>query len=270
MKNRIIDAHIHFGRYDERDQEMILHDLAACNVDALISVSNHLHSAKMNLQLARMDRRIKPAFGFHPEQELPTESALNALRLFIHSHQEEMVAVGEVGLPYYLRKDDAGIPIEPYIEILELFIRQSVELNKPIVLHAVYEDAPIVCDLLEKYAVKKAHFHWFKGDRNTMERMRRNGYFISITPDVLYEEEIQHVVKSYPLSKMMVETDGPWSFKGIFSSRTTHPKMIHQSISKIAELKNLDIEDVYHRLYENTIHFYGLGREESARNGLPE
>ena len=78
----------------------------------------------------------------------------------------------------------------------------------PIVLHAVYEDADIVCDLLEKYKVSRAHFHWFKGSDETMKRMMRNGYYISITPDVLHKEKIRKIVSYYPLEYMMVETDG--------------------------------------------------------------
>ncbi|MBT2216413.1 TatD family hydrolase [Virgibacillus dakarensis] len=258
MENQIIDAHIHLDMYDEPDRNMLLKELKHHHVAALIAVSYHLQSAKMNLEFSRIDKRIKPAFGYHPEQELPSDRMLEEIILFMHRHQQEMVAIGEVGLPYYLRQEKPSIPVEPYMEVLELFIQQAVKLDKPIVLHAVYEDAAIVCDLLEKYSVKKAHFHWFKGDPQTVERMQQNGYYISITPDVLYEKEIQRLVKRYPLANMMVETDGPWTFTGPFTGEKTDPKMIHQSIRKIAELKGLDKEDVYHRLYENTIEFYRL------------
>src|SRR5690606_40734669 len=64
--------------------------------------------------------------------------------------------------------------------------------------------------LLEKYSVKKAHFHWFKGDNKTLQHMAENGYFISFTPDLMYEEEIQTIARNYPLEQVMVETDGPW------------------------------------------------------------
>src|SRR5699024_11588117 len=83
-------------------------------------------------------------------------------------------------------------------------------------------------------------------------------YYISITPDVLYEEEIQYLVKTYPLSQMMVETDGPWPFKGPFTNTMTHPKMLHESIRKIAAIKQMEISGVYGRLYNNTKRFYDL------------
>lgn len=256
MEHSIIDAHIHLDLYHADEQTIILQDMNKYGVQALISVSQHLASAEANLSLSQKDNRIKPAFGFHPEQALPGEKELNELKLFIEKHHAEMTAIGEVGLPYYLRKKDSRIPIEPYIEILEQFIRQASALNKPIVLHAIYEDAPIVCTLLEKYSITQAHFHWFKGDQKTMEQMTGNGYFVSITPDVLYEQKTQQLVKQYPLSHMMVETDGPWPFEGPFKRKMTHPKMIHHTIEKIASVKKREAQEVYDILYENTKQVY--------------
>ena len=256
MNSFIIDSHIHLDLYPIEAQSTILQDMEKHGVKALISVSQHLASAKTNLALAQQDSRVRPAFGFHPEQALPSEKELTELFLFIEKHRTEMVAVGEVGLPYYLRKKDSAIPIEPYIELLEQFIQQAATLNKPIVLHAIYKDAPVVCTLLEKYSITKAHFHWFKGDQKTIKHLANNGYFVSITPDVLYEQEIQQLVKQYPLSQMMVETDGPWPFAGPFAKKMTHPQMIHHAIAEIAAIKMMEVEEVYDILYKNTEQFY--------------
>ncbi len=258
MYQPIIDAHIHLDLYKKSDQELIIEDLKKYKIEALISVSQDLASAKKNLALSKEHNKINPAFGFHPEQSLPRESEIADLLHFIKENHDYMIAVGEVGLPYYLRQENPSIPIEPYQELLELFIKQAAILEKPIILHAVYEDAPSVCTMLEKYSIKNAHFHWFKGDVHTIERMKVNGYFISITPDVLYEKEIQQLVKSYPLSLMMVETDGPWGFDGPFKGKLTHPKMIHHIVRKIAHLKKADTKRVYEKLFKNTKRFYHL------------
>ena len=92
--------------------------------------------------------------------------------------------------------------------------------------------------------------------KKQLQRMIDNGYMISITPDVLYEKEIQKLVQQYPLEQMMVETDGPWPFEGPFQDKLTHPSMIHESIKIIADLKQMSLENVYQTLYRNTIEFY--------------
>ena len=173
-------------------------------------------------------------------------------------NQDKMTAIGEVGLPFYLRETDPTLHLEPYIEALEAFIDKAKAWNKPIVLHAVYEDAETVCDLLEKYSVDNAHFHWFKGSQSTVERMIRNGYYVSVTPDSVYEQEIQMLIKQYPIERLMVETDGPWPFSGPFEKAMTHPKMMHQSIATIASLKKMDLRDVYEQVYDNTKRFYQI------------
>ncbi|MGG0176688.1 TatD family hydrolase [Gottfriedia acidiceleris] len=254
---KMIDAHIHLDSYDTSQREEIVTNLERHEIEALISVSMDLKSSKNNLALKNQNNSVYPAFGFHPEQEIPSDEEVDVLIEWIKKHQDEMVAIGEVGLPYYKNLEEQ-IDYVPYIQLLEKFISLAKELNKPIILHAVYEDAETVCNLLEKYFIKKAHFHWFKGDELTINRMIKNEYFISITPDVLYENEIQDLVKKYPLELMMIETDGPWPFEGPFENEWTHPKFMHQSVAKIAELKDIDLSSAYKTLYENTKKFYSI------------
>jgi TatD DNase family protein len=104
----------------------------------------------------------------------------------------------------------------------------------------------------------KAHFHWFKGDKKTITRMIDHGYYISITPDVLYEEEIQQLVDTYPLEQMMIETDGPWPFKGPFHGKLTHPNMMMESIYMIAKIKNLPRAHVSESILQNSKAFYKI------------
>ncbi|MED1470414.1 TatD family hydrolase [Bacillus salipaludis] len=255
---KIMDAHIHLDHYKDEEIQVLMDEAGL--IDALVSVSFDLESCKRNLQLARKFDKVRPAFGFHPEQPLPIVEEQVRLFQWMEEHRTEMIAVGEVGLPYY-RKADRKISAKEYTEyiaLLEIFIQRAKEWKKPIVLHAVYEDAPIVCDLLEKYSWNRAHFHWFKGDEKTIARMIENGYFISVTPDVVYEEEIQQLVSIYPLEHLMVETDGPWPFEGPFAGRMTHPNMMEESIRVIAEIKGLSVGKVSEKLRENTVSFYQI------------
>lgn len=255
----MIDAHIHFDHYKADERKKILDDLHNNGVEALVSVSINLDSCKKNFELSLKDSRIKPAFGFHPEQEIPSDEAMEKLFSWMQVHVNDMVAVGEVGLPYYKKiESKAHLNYKPYIQLLERFIVFAAKWNKPIVLHAVYEDANIACDLLEKHSLKNAHFHWFKGDERTVIRMANNGYFISITPDLYYEEESERLVKRYPLEQMMIETDGPWSFEGPFAGTMTEPKMMKYTIEKISEIKGISYEKVEEILYENTKKFYRI------------
>jgi len=248
----LIDAHIHLDQYNDGEIPSLLEE-----VETLIAVSMQLSSCQRTLDIAKTYPKVKAAFGFHPEQPLPSQIEENALFDWIRSHKDDMVAVGEVGLPYYLRQEKA-LDVRPYEALLERFIVLAKELKVPIVLHAVYEDATIVCDLLEKHQHRQAHFHWFKGDEAVVKRMIRQGYFISITPDALYEEEIQRLIQVYPIDLMMVETDGPWPFEGPFTNKRTSPWMMHTTLEVIASIKGLSIQEAAQIIMQNTKTFYQL------------
>jgi TatD DNase family protein len=257
---KVFEAHIHFDKYTERDQNQIIKTLAENKVEGMITVSMNLLSSKENLRLADQHHNIYPAFGSHPEQPLPNEKEVEELLKWIECHQEKMCAVGEVGLPYYSRQKemDSRFPYQGYVEVLEQFILLAKRLNKPIILHAIYDDASVVCDLLEKHNLRKAHFHWFKGDKKIMERMVENEYFISLTPDIIYEEETKRVVDFYPLDLIMAETDGPWPFKGVFQNKMTQPSMVHQVVQQIAAIKKVRVRNVYDSLYNQVKNFYKI------------
>ncbi|MFG6149909.1 TatD family hydrolase [Halobacillus sp. B23F22_1] len=259
MSHRIIDAHIHLDWYDKSKREQILNELSRYHIEGLITVSSDFPSSSHNLQLAKNHPRVHTAAGFHPEQQLHTGNKIDELFSFIDKYKEDLTAIGEVGLPYYLRQEDPSLSLKPYIELLEKFIKKSAYYNKPIVLHAIYEDAGIACDLLEQHNVKKAHFHWFKGNSAAVHRLKQNGYHVSVTPDCLYKERTHQLIQDYPLELLMVETDGPWDFK---QAEWTHPRMIHDSVKTISEIKKVSVETVYKQLLSNTINFYQLSHPE--------
>ncbi|ARF18883.1 DNAase [Sporosarcina ureae] len=244
--------------YKEEDQIQILNELEENDVTAIVAVSNDYTSSVKQIEFAKTDSRIKPAIGYHPEQALPSESELSAILRLIDDHAEGLTAIGEVGLPYYSRQEQPGLDVGLYKDVLERFVQKAEKYNLPIVLHTVYEDAEIVCDMLEQYSISKAHFHWFKGSDQILRRIVSNGYMISVTPEVTYREKIQHIVKQVPLTQLMVETDGPWPFEHSFKGKLTHPAMLHESVRSIAKIKDVTVDEAYREIYKTSQRFFCL------------
>lgn len=262
-----IDAHIHLDQYAVEERAGMLERAFAEGVAGVVAVSMHLASSKANREIAqRYAGRVHPAYGFHPEQPIPSAAEIDELFAWIRKrHAEgEPFAIGEVGLPYYTRTEEvaaregAAFDEQPYLELLERFAALAAELDRPIVLHAVYEDAEKACDILEEYGVRKAHFHWFKGSADVISRMAASGYMVSVTPDVAYEEEIQRLVEQYPIGQLMVETDGPWPFEGPYAGCRTQPQMAADAAKHIACLKQLPAPQAAELLLANTRRFYGM------------
>ncbi|QNK54667.1 TatD family hydrolase [Paenibacillus sp. PAMC21692] len=261
----VVDAHLHVDLYPSEEQEELLAEAFSQGVETVVAVSMDLASSIRTREMAFRHRgRVHPAYGFHPEQEAPSELEREELLTWIRERHAagEAFAIGEVGLPYYKRTEaeEAGEPFDetPYLLLLESFVALAAELDRPIVLHAVYEDADKACSLLERYGVRKAHFHWFKGSPDTMRRMAEAGYYISVTPDIAYEDEIVEVVRRYPVELMMAETDGPWPFEGPFSGRATVPEMARESVLGIARVKGIAPEEAARGLFLQSMKFYNL------------
>ena len=259
----LIDAHIHMDKYTPEQQKEMLLSFPAQQVEAVIAVSMDLASAQANLELAKQHPGyIHPAFGYHPEQLLRSHTEQEQFFRWIEEHIDHAVAIGEVGLPYYSREEAKGAGLDfdqsGYIDLLEQFILLAKKHDKPIVLHAVYEDADIACDLLEKHQFTQAHFHWFKGSKQTIRRMANNGYFIFFTPDIRYETEIIELARQYPAEQVMAETDGPWPFEGPFQGQMTHPSMTRQVIQAWSEITGMGTERATRLFHQNTKRFYRL------------
>ncbi|MCM3736967.1 TatD family hydrolase [Bacillus cytotoxicus] len=249
-----IDSHIHLDQYKKEEQLQLIEDIQKTKeIAALMAVSMNEHSCQQTLELAKSYSFIYPALGYHPEQDVDFKQCERICEL-IEKEAHRIAAIGEVGLPYYLRQENKALLLDPYIEMLERFVYLARKYNLPIILHAVYDDADVVCDLLETYRIRHAHFHWFKGSQRTMERMIQNGYYISITPDIVYKDKIKDIAAFYPLSQLMVETDGPWKF----TDEMTHPNMILQVLKSVSEIKGLALEEATETIYKNTVQFYNL------------
>lgn len=259
----MIDAHLHLEQYEPAAIEQMLRELPGLSVEGLIAVSMNQESSLRTEKLAaRYPGVVHPAYGYHPEQPVPSPEAIKELIAWIEARGEDLVAVGEIGLPYYTRAEalerGESFELAPYIALLDEFLGLAARLRKPVVLHAVYEDALIACDLLDKHGITRAHFHWFKGPEEAIARMIQRGDYISFTPDLLYEQEIQDLARRYPQERVMAETDGPWPFEGPFAGRPTHPAMIHEVAAAWGALHGHSPGRAKELLTANTARFYGL------------
>ena len=247
----MIDAHIHLDQFSD---DAIAEIFAQPDIDGVIAVATDLASAQRLLQLKQRFPKIYCCAGFHPEQPLPPEAELNQLFEWIAKNRHELTACGEVGLPHYLKRENPNLDYQPYIDLLERFIALCKRYDLPINLHIVYDDALIALDLLEKYQLKKAHFHWFKASDEVLQKVLETTYLVSLTPDILWNEKTQKVAKMFPLERLFIETDAPWQHLGFQTQAIS--EQLHAVLDKIAWLKGCSLARVRKQIAENIERFY--------------
>ncbi|MCG7419537.1 TatD family hydrolase [Macrococcus epidermidis] len=245
------DAHIHLDKYSESKQQHILQNEA---INGLIAVAMDYHGSQKLLDLGHHPK-VNIALGFHPEQTL-NHTEIDKILSLIDNYHNQLTAIGEVGLPQYLKREQPKLNVQLYIEVLEQFMIKAKHYRLPIVLHAVYDDALVTLDLLQKHAIEKAHFHWFKASDAVIDRLLATDYMVSVTPDVLWNPKTRKVVTYFPLERLMIETDGPWPHDG-FEAHHIHAQL-SAIIEEIGHIKSIDTETVNLTIEENTIRFYNL------------
>jgi TatD DNase family protein len=85
------------------------------------------------------------------------------------------------------------------------------------------------------------------------------GYYISEGPVAVYSNGIRDVVRKVPLTNLMTETDGPVRyFKMPFNGKRTTPAFIPTVVNAIAEVKNVDSDDIARQLVSNFETFFDV------------
>ncbi|WP_373820344.1 TatD family hydrolase [Glaesserella sp.] len=247
----MFDTHIHLDQYSE---SQIRHIIQNPKLAGVLAVATDLSSNQRLLALKRQFPHIHIAAGFHPEQQLPSPTEQRQLFEWIAKNHQDLTACGEVGLPYYLKREQPNLDYQPYIELLERFIVLCKRYDLPINLHIVYDDTEIALKLLAKHQIQKAHFHWFKASDKWLGELLKTPYFVSVNPDVLTNPKVQRVVECFPLERIMIETDGPWRHEGF--DVTDISGQLKAVIRKIAEIKGVALTAVSGQIERNTAYFY--------------
>ncbi len=241
----MIDSHIHLDAELYADPEPLIKRALAAGVVAMVAPGTGPGSNHTVLALAReWPGVVHAALGFHPERFDLTGEDLEATLNLIHRERDEICAVGEVGIPRYGAPARLAEVRERARRVLGILARVASEMDLAIILHAPHESALEALAILRGAKARRAVFHWHKSDAATTRAILEAGYFISLTPEVVYRERDQELARLVPLASMLVETDGPYPYKGPFAGRATEPTMVAEAVAAIARIKNVAPEAV--------------------------
>jgi TatD DNase family protein len=250
-KPGLIDTHAHIcDPAFDKDRAEVLERARKAGVAAIIAVGENLTDARKNLELAKRYPMLKPAAGLYP-----TVLDLNQageMADFIQQNHSSLVAIGEVGLDYWVVKEEPQKALQR--EILIRFIEIAKELDLPLNIHSRSAGRHAIALLLENNATR-VQMHAFDGKAGAAMPAVEAGYFFSIPPSVTRSRQKQKLVKRLPLSCLLIETDSP--VLGPSPDERNEPVNIRQSVQAIAEIKDISEETVIAAVWENTERLYG-------------
>ena len=236
--NMIIDTHCHLEKqyYDNIDEVI---DRMKNNIIITSGVDY-----KTNVEVLEMCEKYDNVFGtlgYHPE-EIEGFSLDSLKFLEDNINNPKIVAIGEIGLDYYYGKDD----IEKQKEVFIVQLRLAAKYNKPVVVHSRDAIKDTYDILKEELKGNKCILHCYSSSLEMAKEFQKLGIKFGIGGVITFKNNkvLREVVEGLTLDNFILETDSPYLTPEPYRGHKNEPYNVNYVAKKIAELKNISIEEV--------------------------
>ena len=243
-----IDTHCHLS-YEDYDN---LDDIVK-NIDIAITSGTNDETNKEVIDVVNKYKNIYGTLGFHPEDiDKFNDNSLSIIESNLSN--EKIVAIGEIGLDYYWVKDNK----EEQKELLRKQMKIAEKYNMPVVIHS-REAALDTYEILKDYKVKGT-IHCFSYSYEMAEKFIKLGYKIGIGGVVTFKnsKKLQDIVEKISLEDILLETDSPYLSPEPLRGKKNVPYNTYYVAKKIAEIKNVSINEVLTITSNNAIELFDL------------
>ena len=252
----IFDSHAHYD--DEafnEDREAILNSLPKNGISPIVNVSAQLSGVTATVELTEKYPFIYGSVGVHPDHvgELSEEKIQWMKEL---AGREKIVAVGEIGLDHYWDTESDEVQRKWFIRQLEL----AGEVKKPVIIHS-REAAADTMYIMKNYAQGlDGVIHCYSYSREMAEEYVKMGFYIGIGGVVTFKnaKKLKDVAAAIPIEKIVLETDCPYMAPEPYRGKRNQSSYIRYVAEKIAELKEMNQEEVIAVTEKNARDLYGI------------
>lgn len=255
-------AHLNFKAFNVDRDEVIKRALE--NNIRIINVGVDWKTSQESVELAeKYPERIFAAIGLHPTSV--GEEEFNYEKYKELAQNKKVVAIGEIGLDYYrfknskFKNQNAKLQFknQNYEDFKksqkQIFTKQlelARELNKAVIIHCreAHED---VFNIIFNFKLKGV-IHSFSGNIRQAEEYRRLGFKIAFNGIITFSRDYDEVISKTPLKDLLLETDCPFLTPLPYRGQRNEPSYLIEIAKKIAEIKNIKLEEVIKQTAKNT------------------
>lgn len=236
----MIDFHCHPDLYNDNFK---LIEKSRENNFKIVAMTNLPQLYRRYYEKFSNEETINISLGYHPQliEEYPKE--LNTFLKYV----KEASFIGEVGLDISSKKTNT---IELQKEIFGSIINECTRLgNKIISIHSRKTD-DIIFDFLKKSSCIYI-MHWYTGNiKRLLDTMSiDDNIYISINSNMVHSSKGINLIKTVPLSRIVLETDAPFTAE----TKNGYPKQILKEIAvEISKIKNMEKLEVLKIISDNS------------------
>ena len=216
----------------------------------VINCGDGINTSKEVIEINKKYDILKPAVGMHPEN-ISDSNKIDELEELIKNNK--IYAVGEIGLDYYWNKENKDDQKDLFIKQLDLAIKYDL----PVIIHT--RDSIQDCYDILKDRNNRGVIHCFTGSIEMAKLFIKKGYKLGIGGVLTFKNSnLYKVIESIDLDDILLETDSPFLSPAPFRGQTNIPSNVYYVASRIAEIKNISVEEVINITRKNASKLFDI------------
>lgn len=242
----LIDSHCHLDLLSGELKPYLV-NARQNGVFGCISVCVDLSSFPTILKIAETHDNIYCTAGVHPSEKIPPGLSSDMLVKMVQ--HPKVVAIGETGLDYHY-----GDRPKEQQELFRLHIQAAKKAKKPLVIHLRDADKDLL-DIMKEENARDAGgvMHCFTSTKETAYQLLDWGFFIGLSGIVTFPKAapIREVIKTLPLSRILLETDSPFLAPLPKRGTRNEPAFLKHTAEYLAKFLGVDFEALAKRTTDN-------------------
>lgn len=253
---QLIDTHCHLDVAEfDADRARVLQRARAAGVVAQVVPAIHRRGWPGLVALCRGEADLHPALGLHPVY-LEQHRSEHLEELAVWVARERPVAVGEVGLDYFVTELDR----ERQQALFEAQVRIARAAGLPLLLHVRKSHDVVLATLRRLRFGHGGIAHAFNGSEQQARQFIELGFRLGFGGTLTYERarRIRQLAATLPLEAIVLETDAPDLAPASHHGERNAPEYLPQVVAALAALRGVEPALVAERTSANARALLGL------------
>jgi len=206
------------------------------------------------LKLCESQPGLYPALGLHPVF-LESHRAEHVARLEQYVDVQRPVAIGEIGLDYFVRELDR----DAQRQLFEAQLAVARDAQLPVVLH-VRKAHDEVLSCLKKTPVPGGTVHAFNGSEQQARHYIDMGFKLGFGGTLTWDRsrKIRELAHVLPIDSIVLETDAPDMAVAQHAGERNSPEYLVHCLQALAEVRDTAPEDIAAQTTANARTVFGL------------
>ena len=255
----IIETHFHLDYLKEASADEVLEKARGLGVERFMTIGVSPDNLETVIGLTQAHADVYGTLGIHPHD---AEKFTDETEVFIReqlnpaNRSNKLLAVGEIGLDYFYDNADRGVQREVFERQLQI----AVDFELPVVIHTreADEDTQAILANFAPLMKNKGVIHSFTSGLDLAKFCVGQGFNLGINGIVTFNkaDNVREVVAETPLEQLLLETDAPFLTPVPYRGKENAPCYLPFIAEKIAEVKEIRVEDVLAQCYQNSLNTF--------------